>query len=317
MRTAARVLYNTARFELIAGLGITVALVVACIALVGQLTQSTPSGSCLALIDSGYGPDDLARCPTLLDFDRIHGLTGFAVYALAVTPTAIAVMIGGSIVAREIEHRTAAFVWSADAGRLRWLAERVAVAMAYVFLIAVICALVGSQVAAAADPGAAPGSSFAFYGLHGPVVVIRTVFAFLLGLVVGAVAGRMIPTLLVAAAGTVLVIAVLSSVATNLGPRQVVADAPGAPKGAMYLGTGFLDENGGFLSTEDAIKRAPPGLDAGSRSTWLFAHFRTAALVIPGSAVGDVSLIEMSMLLVLAGLELGIAAIVVRNRRPY
>ena len=119
--------------------------------------------------------------------------------AMAVIPIAIGLMLGVPVVAREMELRTLSLAWSLSPSRRRWLLSRLLPMLAIVLpgLVLVGIALIGLAEAQAAAEYR--GLSLDDMGNHGPVMVSRGLMALGIGLLAGALTGRTLPGLAVAA----------------------------------------------------------------------------------------------------------------------
>ncbi|HET6744705.1 MAG TPA: hypothetical protein VFH90_02520, partial [Candidatus Limnocylindria bacterium] len=117
---------------------------------------------------------------------------------LAVLPFAAGVVLGGPLLAREIEHGTARLSWPLAQSRGRWLVVRVVpVAIMGVALVAVP-ALAGQVLARSEWPVISPDANFEGYGERGIPPVARFGLAFALSALAGGWIGRQLPALLVA-----------------------------------------------------------------------------------------------------------------------
>jgi hypothetical protein len=125
-------------------------------------------------------------------------------------PFGMGLVLGVPLVAREVEHRTAGMAWTLSRSRAVWLAQRVAfLALVLIGLLAVV-AVVSEILAPALMPNLTLDSDFTWYGRRGFLIVARGLLALGLGVLVGAVIGRLLPGMLVAAFASVLVFTVLS-----------------------------------------------------------------------------------------------------------
>jgi len=110
--------------------------------------------------------------------------------AMALGPLGVGLLAGVPVVARELEAGSSAFSWWLFPSRLTWLAHQAAALGLPVLLTVAVAALAANLVAI---PDHEWGmSAFSRIGLHGPDVVARAAAAFGIGLLVGAVSGRML-----------------------------------------------------------------------------------------------------------------------------
>ena len=126
------------------------------------------------------------------------------------TPFGMGLVLGVPLVSRELEHRTAGIAWTLSRSRGWWLARRVAfLALVLIALLAVL-AIVSEILAAAVLPALQLDSDFTWYGRRGWLIVARGLAALGIGVLLGAVVGRLLPAMLTAAFVSVLVFVGLS-----------------------------------------------------------------------------------------------------------
>lgn len=127
-----------------------------------------------------------------------------------VAPFGMGVLLGVPLVAREVENRTAGMAWSLSRSRSIWLGRRVAfLALVLVALLAVV-AIVSEILASALLPTLTLDSDFTWYGRRGYLIVTRGLLALAVGVLVGAVIGRLLPGILAAGFAVALVFTGLS-----------------------------------------------------------------------------------------------------------
>lgn len=176
-------------------------------------------------------------------------------------PFGMGLVLGVPLVSRELEHRTAGLAWSLSRSRTWWLAKRVSfLALVLVALLAVL-AVVSEVLAAAALPTLQLNSDFTWYGRRGWLIVARGLASLGIGVVVGAMVGRLLPSMLAAASASVLVFVGLS-----LGmDRWMEADAvllpamnanAGSEVGERSLGWRIELPSGEVVSYDDLLARS-------------------------------------------------------------
>lgn len=195
------------RSEIAAGLAVGLVSSVGGVLLLAVLAGLSAPAHC---IQDRFLVPAPADCTTTEQFVNLTNEWGGRLFALmAVLPWLVGALVGVVIVGREIEHRTAILAWSLAPDRRRWLLGRVAVAGVLVVLLLAIPSVVATEVERVVYPWAPPELSFNDYALRGPLVVARGVGALGIGLLAGAVVGRILPSLLVAGAGCALLAMVL------------------------------------------------------------------------------------------------------------
>jgi hypothetical protein len=147
-------------------------------------------------------------------------------------PFGMGLVLGVPLVSREVEHRTAGMAWTLSRSRAWWLAWRVAfLALVLVGLLLVV-AIVSQVLATALLPNLRLDRDFTWYGRRDGLIVVRGLVALGIGVLLGALVGRVLPALLLAALASVLVFTAIS-----LGlDRWMEADAIVQPYGRDRAG---------------------------------------------------------------------------------
>jgi hypothetical protein len=131
-------------------------------------------------------------------FFDISGPAEIVIRSMALAAAAIGLVFGVSLVAREIESKTAQFAWTIGRSRVRWFVGRFAFVALVVIVFTALLAVATEILAAQMRPDLATVSSFELYGNRGPLVVGKGILGLGAGLVVGAIVGRQLPALLMA-----------------------------------------------------------------------------------------------------------------------
>ncbi|HET7026746.1 MAG TPA: hypothetical protein VFI28_03545, partial [Candidatus Limnocylindrales bacterium] len=228
-----------------------------------------------------------------------------------------------SLVARELERRSAPLAWSLTASRVGWLAWRAAPPAVLVALLLTGPALAGERLEAASYPQFDPAQSFTDVGARGALLVVRGLVAFGLGLAAGAVFGRTLPAVIVAGGLCLLGLAAADVARPAWLPREAVAreELDGATAAnPLAFGEGFRLPDGRLLTFDESASLRPPDarvIDSPDYALWLFhSGWQRVFIGISGTHFGDVELRETaaSGLVALAGLVAAFVA--VRRRRP-
>jgi hypothetical protein len=159
------------------------------------------------------------------------------IIALILLPIVGGLLVGTSLVGKEIDERTTTFAWSIAPDRRRWLLLRVVPPAVFLVLVALAIGLFDDWVMWLASHQPQSVLGFDLLGLRGIVPAGAALSTFGISLFVGAVMGRVLPTLLIA----------------------------GGFIAAAYLGVSFV--SGRFLENETivvAVATAPPGLQLDS-----------------------------------------------------
>lgn len=315
----ARLFWRTNRFEVIATLLATASAVVVGWLIAERLRELAPSAACLPLLIGGSTSDQLEGCPTLTTFIQFRQDAASPVLlAIGQLPVLVGALMGAWIVAPEIEQRTAVLAWSIVPSRRRWLMTRALVPMVLVLLTGAVVGVISERLAQAASPGFAVASSFEFTGNLVPVLIARGLVGLAAGLVAGAVIGRTVPALLGGLAFA-FALTITSAFGSVLPAARVLVDDPGGSRdpSAIYVESVMRSVDGRLVSFAEASAEAPPELDVGDRTDWVYANFHSMAVIIPASEAPMT--VARDVLQILAGSALLVlaTAFVVGRRRPY
>lgn len=197
--TALWALWRLQRFELAAVSIGTILLVAVAGFLVLRLSGFSSDPQCLAAFTGEGTPSDLDRCPGLIEYLALQSsLVRYAFVALGLAPLLVAVLIGAPTIAREVDQRTAELSWAVATSRARWLAGRAGPVLVLVVLVTAILAITGDVLEGARTPLLDPGNSFLDYGSRSWVLVSRGLAVVSIALLVGAMVGRLLPTIVIA-----------------------------------------------------------------------------------------------------------------------
>lgn len=316
----ARITLKLYRFELLVTVVACLLAGAAATILGRQLASLAPSPDCIHLTSGGpiFG-SDMARCPSLAGFSSINGIAGPVLAAFGVLPFFAGALVGSQLVAREVDHRTAQLAWSLATVRRRWLFDRVAPPLVILAITLTVAAVASAYLEAGRVPALQISSGFHDYGLWGPLLIFRGVAALGIGVLIGAVVGRVLPSLLLTGAicGVMfLALPVASTLAQPLVP--LVSDQTSATEYPLSVSSGWKAADGRFLSQDEARALVPPDASGpGQAEGWLSAHFELVNLGIPGSRMPEVAGREAIALLLVGLAGVAIAALVLDRRRPY
>ncbi len=237
--------------------------------------------------------------------------------AVGFVPFAAGILLGAPLVARELEHRTAPLAWSLASSRVRWLLGRV-IPVAVLLAVALLLLGQANESALVALDGQELG--FRQFGLFGPIVAVRGLAVVALGVVVGLVAGRVLPAILVTAGliiGLVLLITHGSSELQRAQAEwQVMRDGDWKTVHMMWDSGFRSEETGEIMTYQEAYELYPDELNAMTDVSNALEGWEPAARVLPADRFDDFVLMESGvyvLVFLLAGL---VTLVVVRVRRP-
>jgi hypothetical protein len=258
-----------------------------------------------------------ATSPSLNDFSTFGG---FARIGAFLTPFALGLFLGVPVVAREIEGRTAGIAWTLSQSRIRWLIQRV---LPLVVVAIVLSGAVGigfefvTRTNPFADYASNPG--FADYTARGVLLPVRALVVLLLAVAVGAMVPRQLPALLLAIAVTAaifigLTIGMDTWMTAEAEPIPIVDEATFGNGPRIFDVAYREDATGKVITMNDFYNRyGDVALPDGEQNP---PGFTQVAIGIPGDQYWTWAGREAAAYGALAVAGGGLAAVVVRRRRP-
>jgi ABC-type transport system involved in multi-copper enzyme maturation permease subunit len=277
------------RFQVVAVAAASVMLALAAIVVARMLSDASVPFRCFLLLPEDVIP---AECATTERFGELNnGYAAYTMAAMAVLPFVGGVLLGVPLVGQEVERRTAQLAWSMSGSRRRWLLVRLVAVGVLLATLLSLPAFATGLLEAARVPEVDPSVSFQDYGLRGPVVVVRGVLALTVGVLAGAVVGRVLPALIVASVACIVVFNLLTIAMPFGQPVEKIPSPISNQRGNLYLFT----EDSQSVSTND------PELVNGVLGTHLHeVEAREAGVLTMGFAILAVT-----------------SLVVVDRRRPY
>lgn len=220
-------------------------------------------------------------------------LAGKVMAAMAVLPLLTGILVGVPLVGSEIETRTATIAWSLGPSRRRWLVVRLAILGVVLGAALMLPAFTADLLASVRPPQYDMSTAtLVDHGLRGPLVVLRGLAAFGIGVVAGLVLGRVLPALLVAGVAVVLLWNGLGSLQGYAWPPQESF----TPRADQY-----------FVQTGNVVGVAPQGVRPDEP---------LAIEGIPGEKLGFIAIREAGVLAGLTVLLLAGSVLAIERRRP-
>jgi hypothetical protein len=306
--------FRLQRFELL-GFGLLLGVLAAAAVGVAGLVDATGFGATC----NPMGASNPPACESM--GSRFYDLQATMVQPvqglLLIVPFLAGLVIGPPLVAREVERGTGRLAWSLAPSRLRWFVARLVPILLAVVGLGLLAGLALDRLIASTEPWTDPGLSFAAYGSRGVVFAARVVFVFAIGVMAGALLGRTLPALLVAA-----VVAWIGLAGGSLAHQRWLASEAvlmedamdGSLQGALYIDQRLRDAAGTVLTWDEAFERMPPDVDPDAE--WPPADWTYLALAVPGERYPFVQAREVAALSLATLVFLGIAAVSVGRRRP-
>ncbi|MHB8960262.1 MAG: hypothetical protein ACYDAN_11600 [Candidatus Limnocylindrales bacterium] len=247
---------------------------------------------------------------------------------MAVIPLLVGMVLGVGVVAPEIEGGTAPSMWVLARSRTRWLWGRMLPSLATAIAVLALLAVASQILWLAREPYLPnPWLNFDDASLHGPILVAKGLAAYGVGLAIGALLGRNLPSIILATLVIWLGLAGTGNVARSLWTQAeapnhtAVADPNGdvlAFPGGYIRGGGWRTADGRIIT--DAYPLEASGIvPAGEQDpfAWLDAHLTRFYFGVPGDLFPAWDAAETAGYAAVGVLAVGAAFLVVRQRRPY
>lgn len=235
--------------------------------------------------------------------------------ATATLPVLAALLVGVSLVGKELDQRTTVFAWSLAPSRTRWLVLRVVPMGLVLVAFSAIAGGLGDLVEGLHSPAIDQSQNFEALGVRGVTNSGAAILVLGIALVVGSAMGRVLPAILVAGAiaGGALMLTSIGNDAM-LAADSIVIEVAAVQPGARELETLVRTPEGEVISWTDAYARY--GNDFGAQLGAPGSGFVEMARVLPGTfypwATQRLALIEGAVGLVAIWIAFG----VVQRRRP-
>jgi hypothetical protein len=237
--------------------------------------------------------------------------------AIGVAMYAVPLVLGVPVLTQEIERRTAMIAWPLAGSRLKWLAWRAGSVLVVGLVLIGVMAFAAESMAGASQPGTELG--FLAHGGRGISLMTRAALMLVVAVALGAVIGRLLPSLLIGIA-----LAVALSTAVDALPPYGVASTE------LSLSDSY-PEDGQPFQTGHAY-RAPDGTpigedEANAIGQAAYAEYSpefppdsalpySVSYGIAGSRYFEVLARESAVLVGATVLVAGLAVAVVQRRRP-
>lgn len=290
---AIRLSLRFARFEL-AFVGILILLLAtAALVCARQLEALAPPAICFEPweVAPPTGCDEASRA----FYDLQNSVMGPLITLLVGVPMLAAVLIGVTLVAREVERGTARLAWSLSTSRIRWFVARLLPTLALFAGIALIAGVAADQLEGAVRPGMDVANSFDTFGNRGVILAARAVFIMAIAVAVGAVMGRVLPAVLVTAVVAVIGISGGSTVHQSiLRSEAIPMEDFDWSAGDLYVDQRFKLPDGSLVSWEyfeggevphdsDGVGIYPEVIVAVPGERYGFAQIRETGALFAGS----------------------------------
>jgi hypothetical protein len=315
MRTFLRLAWRLQRWEVAVLIGGTL-LLTAAVAYVAWQTSVTNAGleACYA---NASGAPPTADCQSLIEAgNRWSRIAPTLTAATTVVPFIVGILLGAPLVSRELEKRTASIAWSLSLSRTRWLVIRVAPILVAITIALLLLGQASEALIRATPPGQL---SFPSFAMHGPLIAVRGLAIFCIGILVGLMMGRVLPAILVTGVAAIALVAVLT-LARDQMMRAEATWVPVGPEddlsGVMIYDSAFIDDaTGERISFDEAYRRYPEVFDAPPADAYA-PGLTQVYLETPPELYPVFVVREIDALLVISAFVAGASVWVLRSRHP-
>lgn len=308
MRDSIRLTLKMHRFELLALTAFAGFLVVAAFWVAGQL-DAVGYGPCA--MDRGPVP---ANCESLgyrwyqIQESQASPIFGF----LAILPFVTGVFLGGPLVAREIERGTTRLAWSLAPSRLRWYLSRMLPVVVAILAVTFAAGVAADRLTAAISPNVDIANAFDSFGQRGVLVAITALVMAAGAIGLGAVTGRVLPTVILALIlGTLGITGVTKLHDQFTAGEAILVDGENVGRGDRYINQFFRLPDGRLVDWNGLAEFDPAAMMSESEP-----DYPVVSLVIPGSRYREVETRQALLLGVIAVVMLAGTAVIVHRRRP-
>ena len=307
MLTSTRLTYRINRFEIRAVLIATILSVVVSAVVISWINTSGYA----QCVQHGQGPLD-PICFQLDDVGaRVTQIARFSMNLAGWFPFLAGLLLGAPLVARELDKGTARLAWSRGPSRRRWYLQRLIPILIVVGLTAMAIGIVADQLTALFAPGVDLGRSFMGFHTRGVLLATGALLVASVGVAVGAVVGRQIPTILLALIlGGATILAITDVDQKILAGETVRLTGEDQYGQDLIVGEGRFELPDGRLVTFDELAVFDPKvLEDGF-------DYPYVQYGIPRERYREIETREALAQVVAAVIFLGAGALVVSRRRP-
>lgn len=308
-----RLTFRMHRFEVGAVVVLGALLVLGAIVASWALANVGLAADCQPNFETGELPE---RCIAQYEaFNRIAGLASPISTLLVLYPIIAGLLIGGPVIAREIERGTTSLAWSLSPSRLRWFLHRVVPMIVLVLAMTFIVGAAAEHLTRALIPDTDLATSFVGFRLRGVLMATQAFLLASTAVAVGALFGRAVPTFLLG-----LILGMLTIVAVGLLHREILLDEAFIQRqdentvysnNDLYLDSRLELPDGRLVTYEELIRIDPRAFESE-----FGPQYPSVSLIIPGDRYRTVETREAVAELVLGLVFLVGGAFVVTRRRP-
>ncbi len=228
-------------------------------------------------------------------------------------PIVAGLLIGGPVVARELESGTARLAWSLSPSRLRWFVHRAVPALVLAAVAGLAIGFTADALLHISNPTLDIDRSFAAFRQRGLLIGVQALLIASIGLAIGSILGRAIPTFVLSLALFGGIGLAVDKVETRLLTGEaLVSDSFQWNGGGLFLESRIRMPDGEVLTWEQMSILHPEIINNGYDSE----VYRDVVLYIPGDRYHDIETREALALTGITALFVLVAAGTVVRRRP-
>jgi hypothetical protein len=260
------------------------------------------------------GPNAPSDCAARqASFDSQFMVVVLLQFAVAGTTVLGGLVLGVGLVGRELERGTLPLAWTLATSRGRWLWPRFLIVAVAVVAVSALLGLATEPLSVTVRSSGRVGG-FEGIELRAPVLALRALAALCLGLLVGAVVGRALPGVLLAAVLMPMVVLGVNQAMDSWLWSQSTAIDVNSVNEARIVDTKWRDlTTGRVLERHEYLTATPP---PGAPPDWDTTNFEPIPIGVPDSRSGDYVTVESLVLGGVVLLLMGGAFAVVHRRAP-
>lgn len=220
--------------------------------------------------------------------DIAYGRAGSVSLILNLVPIVAGLILGASVVGREVERGTTRLAWSLTPARVPWFLQRAIPPLVVLIAISLLVGLAGDRMTAARYPGVDVSAAFVDRGTRGLALVGHAIVAYGLGAGAGAVLGRELPGFVLALVGVVGVVILTTRFDDAVLRAEAVARDSGGEssfQSDLYMDQLFRLPDGSLVSWDQAY---PNGQEIDSDGNPV-NPLPTVDILVPGDRYSFVS----------------------------
>lgn len=314
IRRIVRLTFRINRFEVSAIVVLGGFLVVSSVVISWILGNLAMPPECRADFQSDQAT---ASCASKFDaFQKVVAIATPVALLMSLFPFIGGLLIGGPVIAREIESGTTSLAWSMSPSRLRWFLHRVAPMVVLLLVASFLVGVAADIMIGRLVPESNLPESFVSFRFRGVLIATQAFVVASTAVAVGALIGRAVPTFLLS-----LILGTLVIVAVGLIHREVLlAEAVVVAQDqnfefsndSLTLDFKFQMSDGRLATYEEMITIDPTAFD----TEFGEPKYPMVSLLIPGQRYRAVEGREAVTELGIGLAFLAAGAVVITRRRP-